>query len=155
MIVVIGAVLGLMIGGSVLGNVKAQETEEERKVIEMASMFFVICIESRDKPDSDINSLLLEKCDYDIKFLKGLCESTNNQYEYCTANTTMDTYLIVRGQHNEPRPNDVWCDHFIDKCIESIELAKEDSIELFGDDEDKNTMIDFYDDQIEKLEERK
>lgn len=136
----------------VLGH-ELEDDEEVKKVLEMSTTSFVVCKSILDYPNTHTNSLLEQQCDHDIKFLRGLCESANNQYDYCT-DTKMDSYLILRGQYDAPRPDNVWCNDFIDKCIELAEAAKEDAINQFGENDAAN-LIQLYDQMIEKLEDKK
>jgi len=130
-------------------------TEEVQNLIEMASVTFVTCDYLLDNPNPNpsLNSLLMQQCDHNLKFLKGLCESSSNAYDYCT-DTKMDSYMIVRGQYSAPRPIDVWCNVYIDKCIELGGIAKSNAINLFGEDVAAN-LVDIYDDKIEILEQKK
>ena len=66
----------------------------------------------------------------------------------------MDSYLIMRGQIDAPRPNDVWCNMYIDKCIELGEAAKTDAVDLFGEEEAAN-LVDRYDEKIQELEDKR
>lgn len=51
---------------------------------------------------------ILPKCDHDLLYFKGLCETTNNTEKYCF-NFDLDRYLDSRGITDAARPPVSFC----------------------------------------------
>ena len=54
---------------------------------------------------------ILPRCDHDLLYFKGLCETTNSTEKYCF-NFDMDRYLNVRGITDAARPPESFCNMY-------------------------------------------
>lgn len=122
----------------------------------MTEVNLMICNDAKDRPFSTVAPYEKEECDHNVLFLKGICESTNNTaYDWCF-NTDMVRYLNAQDINNAPRPSDVWCNMFIDKCIIKFEALKKFATEM-TEKYDLSTgqdSIDTYDEKIQELKEK-
>lgn len=142
------------------GQTPNTETEEAQNLINVAEVTFMICNDVEDRPYSTVKFYQQQECDHIVLFLKGICEASNNiAYDWCF-NTDMVRYLNAQDINNAPRPPDVWCNMFIDKCIAKHEALKDSVIESgeplgLSDSPATNDFVDSIDEIIQELEDKK
>lgn len=142
------------------GQAPNTEIEEAQNLINVAEVTFMICIDVENRPYSTVKSYQQQECDHNVLFLKGICEASNNTtYDWCF-NTDMVRYLNAQDINNAPRPPDVWCNMFIDKCIAKHEALKESVIESgeplgLSNSPATNDFVDSIDEIIQELEDKK